>query len=729
MIAKVVVDISSQQVDKIFDYSIPSDLQLSKGDRVLVPFGPQRLEGFCIDITDKSERKNLKPVISRLDDFTCVKPEMLQLMQYMKDEMFIRYCDSLRLFLPPRLRGGKVRELTRLFVRLAIDYEQAVKGLSPRATAQRQVVEYLKDGGRFLTDVNAKFGVAAVNALIKSGVVEKIEKQLDRTPFGQITGQRKQVELSDEQIAALHTIHTTDKRTILLHGVTGSGKTMVYIECISQALRQGKSCIMLVPEIALTPQMLKNFRAYFGDTVAMIHSGLSDGERFDEWKKLHDGRATIVVGARSAIFAPVENVGLIIIDEEHDSSYVSDSNPRYKTIDIAQFRAAYNDAKIILGSATPSLESYKAATDGQYELVKMTKRISSHGMPQIKIVDMSRELIGGNNGIFSVQLRKELIETINRKEQAMIFLNRRGHSSFVMCRKCGWVAKCEDCDVSLTYHSADNLLKCHYCGKRYRMPHSCPVCGCDDLKYGKVGTQRVVEEIKKLLPDVSVLRMDNETTGTKTAYLDILSAFEQQKAQILVGTQMIAKGHDFGNVTLVGILDADISLYNSEYRSTERTYQLVTQIAGRAGRSEKAGKVYLQTYSPNHYVYRFAQEGDYDGFINKEINIRKATQFPPFSTIVRVLMSGEDEDKVIQLAKGVYGDVQKLYKQRQDDFLYLQAMKSPVTRIQNKYRYQIIARIKRNNEKQVIKEIYGAAENNSVKNTSIFIEVDPKSMS
>ena len=728
MIARVVVDISSQEVDKIFDYFIPSDLRLSKGDRVLVPFGAQRLEGFCIDIVEQSERQNLKPIISKLDDFTCVKPEMLELMQYMKDYMFIRYCDSLRLFLPPKLRGGKVKELTRLFVELARDYREAVEALSSRATAQRQVVESLKDGGKFLSEINDEFGASAVNALIKAGIVVKKNKQLSRTPFGEIVGQKKQVVLSDDQRRALETIEQTDKTTILLHGVTGSGKTMVYIESISRALREGKSCIMLVPEIALTPQMLKNFRAYFGDTVAMIHSGLSDGERFDEWKKLHDGQAKIVVGARSAIFAPVENVGLIIIDEEHDGSYVSDSNPRYKTIDIAQLRAKYNGAKIILGSATPSLESYKLATEGKYQLVKMTTRISAHGMPQIKIVDMSQEIIGGNDGIFSVQLRKALVETIARGEQAMIFLNRRGHSSFVMCRKCGYVAKCEDCDVSLTYHSADNLLKCHYCGKRYRMLDRCPSCGSDQIKYGKVGTQRVVEEIKKMLPDVSVLRMDNETTTTKTAYLDILSAFEAQKAQILVGTQMIAKGHDFGNVTLVGILDADISLYNSEYRSAERTYQLVTQIAGRAGRSEKAGRVFLQTYSPNHYVYRFAVDGDYEGFIAKEINIRKSTQFPPFSTIVRVLMSGEDEDKVIQLAKGVYGDMQKLYKERQDDFLYMRAMKSPVARIQNKYRYQIIARIKRQNEKEIIKSIYKTAGDNTVKNTSIFVEVDPKAM-
>ena len=729
MIARVIVDISSAQVDKIFDYSIPSDLDLVKGDRVLVPFGPKRLEGFCIDIVPITDVQNLKPVISKLDNFVCIKPEMIELMGYMKDELFIRYCDSLRLFIPPKLRGGKIKELTRIFVELSGEYDDIISKVGTRAAVQRQIVEYLKTGGEFLNELGEKFGVAAVNALASKGLVIKTEKQVERTPFDELCGKKLDIELSEEQKQALDKIFGTDKTTILLHGVTGSGKTMVYINAIQKALSQGKSCIMLVPEISLTPQMLKNFRAYFGDSVAMLHSGLSDGERYDEWRKLHSGQAKIVIGARSAIFAPVENVGLIIVDDEHDGSYVSDSNPRFKTVDIAEFRAKYNGAKVVLGSATPSLESYKLAKEGVYELVKMTRRISVHGMPEMNIVDMSREVLCGNAGMFSVAFKQALQETIARGEQAMIFLNRRGHSSFVMCKKCGYVAKCEDCDVALTYHSIDNQLKCHYCGKRYQMLTHCPSCGSDSIRYGKVGTQRVVEEVQRLIPNVKVLRMDNETTTTKTAYLDILSAFAEQKAQVLVGTQMIAKGHDFPNVTLVGIQDADISLYNSDYRSSERTYQLVTQIAGRAGRSDKAGRVYLQTYAPNHYVYRFAKENNYVGFIEKEMNVRATTKFPPYSTIVRILMTSEVEQKVIDYAKVVYNDMLLLRDTFRDEFLYLQAMKSPVTRIQNKYRYQIIARFRNEKSNQIIGKIYNIINTHKSNGVYIFIENDPKNLS
>lgn len=729
MIARVIVDISSAQVDKIFDYSIPSDLELVKGDRVSVPFGPKRLEGFCIDIVESSDVQNLKPVITKLDNFVCIKPEMLELMNYMKNELFIRYCDSLRLFIPPKLRGGRIKELTRIFVELNGDYNDVLSQVGSRAKAQRQIVEYLKTGGAFLSELGEKFGIGAVNALASKGLVTKLEKQTLRTPFDSLVGSKLDIQLSQEQMSALDKIYTTDKTTILLHGVTGSGKTMVYINAIDRALSQGKSCIMLVPEISLTPQMLKNFRAYFGDNVAMLHSGLSDGERFDEWRKLHSGQARIVIGARSAIFAPVDNVGLIIIDEEHDGSYVSDSNPRFKTVDIAEFRAKYNGGKVVLGSATPSLESYKLAKEGKYELVKMNKRIGVHGMPTIKIVDMSREILCGNVGMFSVEFKQALQETVARGEQAMIFLNRRGHSSFVMCKKCGYVAKCEDCDVALTYHSIDNLLKCHYCGKRYQMLTHCPSCGSDSIRYGKVGTQRVVEEVQRLIPNVKVLRMDNETTTTKTAYLDILSAFAEQKAQVLVGTQMIAKGHDFPNVTLVGIQDADISLYNSDYRSSERTYQLVTQIAGRAGRSDKAGRVFLQTYAPKHYVYRFAKENNYVGFIEKEMNVRETTKFPPYSTIVRILMTSVNEQQVIDYAKLVYNDMLYLRDQFADEFLYLQAMKSPVTRIQNKYRYQIISRFRNEASNQIIGKIYQIINTHKSNGVYTFVENDPKNLS
>lgn len=730
MIAKVIVDISNSEIDKIFDYEIPSNLNVQKGSRVLVPFGTKRIEGFCIDIAQTSDVPSLKSVEGVLDEFVSISEEMLELMKYMKQKFYIRYVDSLRLFIPSKLRGGRVKELTRIFVKLnpVFDYEQIVDAVPPRAKSQLAIIERLKDGGEFLTVLNTEYSVSAINTLVSKGLLIKTTEQVERKPMQSVQGAVSDFDLRPQQKRALETIFSTKKDTVLLNGVTGSGKTLVYMTAIQKVLEEGKSAIMLVPEISLTPQMLRNFRGYFGDRVAMLHSGLSDGERFDEWKRLLKGEATIVVGARSAIFAPLKNIGLIIVDEEHDASYISESNPRYKTVDIARFRAKYNGAKVVLGSATPSIESYLAAKNGEYALAVMDQRISDKGMPKIEIVNMSNELLMGNDGIFSAKLEAELKNTIQRGEQAMIFLNRRGHSSFVMCRKCGYIAKCTDCDISLTYHSVDNMLKCHYCGKRYKMLTNCPDCGSTSIRYGKIGTQRVVEEIHRLFPDVKVLRMDNETTATKTAYLDILGAFAAKEAQVLVGTQMIAKGHDFPDVTLVGILDADMSLYHQDYRSNERTFQLVTQVAGRAGRSDKGGKVILQTYSPNHYVYRFASNYDYQGFFEKENNVRQTTNFPPYTTIIRVLMTSEDEDKVIEAAKKIYRELLDYAHKNTNEFLYIQAMKSPVGRIQNKFRYQIIARIKRQKEDEIIAEFYSVIDNNKFRQVSVFAEINPQNM-
>ena len=576
MIAKVIVDISNSQTDKIFDYIIPSNLDVRKGARVIVPFGPRRVEGFCIDIAESSEVSSLKYVEAVLDEFICISEEMLELMQYMKDKFYIRYVDSLRLFIPSKLRGGRVRELTRVYLSLNLEmsFDEMLSKISKSAKSQRSLIERLKDGGDYLTALSNEFSSSAINALIEKNIIIKSNEEVARIPMASVKGKSADVQLRPSQKAAVEKIFSSEKDVILLHGVTGSGKTLVYINAIQKAIESGKSAIMLVPEISLTPQMLRNFRGYFGDSVAMLHSGLSDGERFDEWRRLLKGEARIAIGARSAIFAPLTDLGLIIIDEEHDSSYVSESNPRYRTVDVAQFRAKFNGAKVVLGSATPSIESYLLAKQGQYDLAVMSERISDKGMPEIEIVNMSNELLMGNNSMFSSRLEQKMIDTVKRGEQVMIFLNRRGHSSFVMCRKCGFVAKCDDCDVSLTYHSEDNLLKCHYCRKRYKMLNICPDCGSNNIRYGKLGTQRVVEEIKRLLPDVNVLRMDNDTTATKDAYLEILGKFAAKEAQILVGTQMIAKGHDFPDVTLVGILDADGSLYHQDFRSNERTFQL-----------------------------------------------------------------------------------------------------------------------------------------------------------
>ncbi len=731
MIARVIVDIAAAQTDKIFDYSVPEGMRLDAGDRVLVPFGSKRVEGFCIEMREHSDCETLKDVASRLDDFTAITPEMLQLMEYMKTRFYLRYADSLRLFIPSKLRGGRIRECVRYYVECAPGYttEQILEQIPKRAKAQRALVERLRHGGEFQSALSSEFSATSIDALIDKGLLVRTSRQVYRTPPGIAADAARQVTLTAAQQGALDRIFAASGETVLLHGVTGSGKTMVYMRAIARVLEQGKTAIMLVPEISLTPQMSRNFRAFFGDTVAMLHSGLSDGERLDEWLRLLRGQARIVVGARSAIFAPLRDVGLIVVDEEHDSSYTSESNPRYRTVDIARWRARYGGAKVVLGSATPSVESYLAARRGEYELISMPDRVGNRAMPKMQIVDMSHEILRGNDSIFSAQLSEQLRRTVERGEQAMLFLNRRGHSSFVMCRKCGYIAKCSDCDVTLTYHSVDRQLKCHFCGKRFQMLSRCPDCGSEEIRYGKIGTQRVVEEIRKQLPDVGILRMDNETTATKTAYLDILGAFANKEAQILVGTQMIAKGHDFSDVTLVGILDADMSLYHNDYRSNERTFQLVTQVAGRAGRSVKPGQVILQTFSPRHFVYRYASEYDYRGFFEKENNARQTTGFPPYSTIVRILMSGEQEQKVIDTAKRMYADVRDYATAQRERFLYVQAMKSPVARIQNKYRYQILMRLNRQDEETTIRNLYAVADRNRANGVTVFAEINPQSLS
>ena len=728
MVASVIVDISTSEIDRIFEYLVPSGMQVSKGDRVLVPFGNKTIEGFCIDLKDSPDTsRELKEIIDRLDPYSAITEEQLELAKFMRARYYIRHVDCLRLFIPSKLRGGRVRELKRQYVCLAQDrpYEQLLEEAA--TPARRAVVERLKEGGEFLSRLTSEVSASCVNTLIKHGILIKTDREIMRSPLGYEPQKSALPSLRPAQQAALETILSMQRRVALLYGVTGSGKTEVYMRCIAKALQEGKTAIMLVPEISLTPQTLKIFRSRFGDIVAMLHSGLSDGERFDEWRRIITGDAKVVVGARSAIFAPLKNVGVIIIDEEHDSSYVSESNPRYITADIAKWRAEYNGGKVILGSATPSIESFLLAKRGQYELVRMDERISGN-MPDMHIVDMKQEIISGNNGIFSAELTASLKDTVARGEQAMIFLNRRGHSSFVMCKKCGYTAKCTDCDITLTYHSADNKLKCHYCGKRYKMLDCCPECGSREIRYGKIGTQRVMEELKKIFPDINILRMDNETTATKTAYLDILGAFASGEAQILVGTQMIAKGHDFPNVTLVGILDADMSLYFSDYRSAERTFQLVTQVAGRAGRAAKLGKVILQTYSPNHYVFRFAARYDYDGFFDKENNTRLVSDFPPYTTIMRIMMSGADEDKVIECAKAIYLKIKPLKDKYDYDIVYMQAMKSPVGKIENKFRYQILLRFKRVRERNIIADAYKAMEEGKTKGVSVFAEINPQNL-
>ncbi len=732
MIAEVIVDISNSEVDKVFDYTISDSPEIRAGFRVLVPFGKTMVEGYVIALKEKSDYPSVKPIVKALDGYQVISDEMLALMSYMRERYHLRMVDILRLFIPSQMRGGRVKELTVSYAQIASEYEEKdiATFIKKSAHAQLDLFEHLLEVKReSVTQLNKNFSAAALRNLVARGIVVLCEEEEMRTPYKAVEGEKiKEVTLTSSQQEVVDTVCVGEKKTYLLHGVTGSGKTEVYMRCISNALKEGKSAIMLVPEISLTPQVLRSFRSRFGEEVALLHSGLSAGERFDEWRRLLTGKAKVAIGARSAIFAPLSDLGLIIIDEEHDGSYVSETNPRYITHEVARKRAELNDCSLLLGSATPSIESYHNAEIGEYTLLKLPERVNKRALPEIEVVNMCHEIYSGNNEMFSRTLMNALSECMEKDEQAIIFINRRGYSSYMMCRSCGYVAKCEQCDVSLVYHKEENVLKCHYCGNRYEVLSECPECHSTNVKRGFVGTQAVVEKLQELFPDKMILRMDNDTTQNKDAHARILGEFGKKKAHILVGTQMIAKGHDFPDVTLVGIVDADMSLHFSDFRSNERTFQLITQVAGRAGRDEKPGKVVLQTYSPRHYVYRYAVSGDYKGFYEKEANLREVTKYPPFSKIVRILVSGEVEELCSRTLKGIFDEISVISGEQRENFAYFSAMKSPVKRIQNKHRMQILIRLVGNYD-EIVSKIYKTVDKYLIPKVSVFVEINPNNLS
>ncbi len=732
MIAEVIVDISNSEVDRIFDYVV-GNVAVKCGSRVMIPFGNRKIEGYVIGLKDNTDvpPDKLKEICDVLDDRPVIGKEMMTLAHEMSKRYHLRYVDILRLFIPSQMRGGKIKELKKRYVRIADAYRECSPDtfIRPSAKAQREVFDYVAEKGETDTAyLGREFSAAAVRNLTERGIFVCFERGQRRTPYSAELGENKSVMLTAAQQNAVNAICESKDTSFLLHGVTGSGKTEVYMHCIAAALQAGKTAIMLEPEISLTPQVLRNFRARFGDSVAILHSGLSAGERFDEWRRLLTGEAKVAIGARSAIFAPLCNVGLIIIDEEHDGSYVSDSNPRYSTLEVATMRAKYNGCNLVLGSATPSVESYHKARVGEYQLLELKERIASRPLPEIEIVNMCEELRSGNNSFLSRRLMSALSDCMDEGNQAIIFINRRGYSSFVMCPSCGYVAKCERCDVSLVYHRDENVLKCHYCNNRYSSLDICPQCKSPHLRQGYIGTQKVAEQIRKMFPDKNVLRMDNDTTQNKDSHLEILRRFGERDADILVGTQMIAKGHDFPCVTLVGIVDADMSLHFADYRAAERTFQLITQVAGRAGRDVKPGRVVLQTYSPNHYVYRLAARNDYAGFFEKECNLREVTKYPPFSKIVRILITSESQDAAFAALKADFDDMNVLARENSDCFAYLSAMKAPVKKIQDRYRVQIIARIVKDFDR-LIGRIYDITDAHADGKSTCFVEINPSNMS
>ena len=644
MIAKVLVEINNINVDKTFDYIVPFKYieKIKIGMRVKVPFASRELEGFVLDLVNSTDDNyELKEIISIVDEEPILNNELLHLGQFMSKKYFSTLISCYQTMLPKALKAQNKTTINKK----KIKYVELCSNFFPKLKPnQEKIVEYLRINGKVKKEEVNKISVSGVNTLIKNGIIIESLIEEYRLVTKDINKEKETFKLTVEQQEAKNKILSqTQSSVFLLHGVTGSGKTVVYMEIVEEMLNRGKDSIFLVPEISLTPQMVYHFKSRFGDEVAVLHSRLSEGEKYDEYRKIVEGKVHIVVGARSAVFAPFKNLGAIIIDEEHTTSYKQDNNPKYSAIEIAIERAKNNNAIVILGSATPSLETYARSIKGLYTLVELKHRVNTNNLPLVEIVDMSKEKHRGS--IFSSRLITEVNKRLEDHEQIILLLNRRGYSSFITCSNCGYTAKCPHCDITLTYHKTSNTLRCHYCGYADKMNDICPSCGEKAIKTLGTGTEKVEEEIKKVF-NARVVRMDLDTTSKKGSHEKIITAFKNHEYDILLGTQMIAKGLDFSNVTLVGVINADTSLMIPNYRSNEYTFQLLMQTAGRSGRGEKNGSVIIQTFNPEHYAITLASKHDYIDFFKQEMEVRRKLSYPPYYYLIYIKVIGKDYNKI-----------------------------------------------------------------------------------
>ncbi|TFW47509.1 primosomal protein N' [Bacillus sp. 005/A4HT-01/001] len=769
MIAEVIVDVTTKAIDRPFDYRVPDRFKglVKAGMRVVVPFGPRKIQGFVTKIKEETDVQsgNIKDIVDLFDLSPVLTDELLELSHWLTEKTLSYHITALQSMLPAAMKAKYEKEiqvlsaeelpqsLKELFGQqesilyadippeqlkpiqkhvqkghLEVRYhvsqksgkkkvrtlqvavtkeklEEKQKQLKKNAVKQKVLLTFLFQANEttFLAkDLQQQTGASSqtIKALIQEGLLTESYEEIYRDPYRdrEFTPSTP-LDLTTEQAEAAKPIHqavSDDKHeTFLLHGVTGSGKTEIYLQTIDHVLQKGKEAIVLVPEISLTPQMVQRFKERFGSNVAVLHSGLSTGEKYDEWRKIHRKEVKLVVGARSAVFAPFENLGMIIIDEEHESSYKQEEMPRYHAKDVAIERAGRHQCPVVLGSATPSLESYARAKKGVYTLLTLKRRVNQQQLPHVSLIDMREELRNGNRSMFSEELMLRLKEVLERKEQAVLFLNKRGYSSFVMCRDCGYVEQCPHCEISLTYHRFQKRLKCHYCGHEAPVPAECPECHSEHIRYFGTGTQRVEEELTKVLPEARVIRMDVDTTSRKGAHEKLLTSFGNKEADILLGTQMIAKGLDFPDVTLVGVLSADTSLHIPDFRSSEKTFQLLTQVSGRAGRHEKAGSVIIQSYTPSHYSIELTKQHDYEAFYEQEMLHRRHQSYPPFYFLAMVTVSHEEVTKAAHVTDKI---VQFLKMNCAPNTRILGPAASPIAKIKDRYRYQCVIKYKRENE-------------------------------
>lgn len=739
-IASIIINRTARALDRAFDYAVPEALEqaLQIGMAVLVPFGKgnRPIEGYVIDFPPQAQVDNLKEIQSILTPEPLFEADTLSLIRFMKRRYFCTYIAALKAVIPYGLglRSKAVSDKILKGSALAIDYEEAFKildGARRKAPVQTRIIELLMQN-EFVADCDIQMILGCTSGSIKAlrdkGIIESVDIEVFRNPidFNKIKPSKPLVPTKEQQQvidAVSNSLHAF--QVFLLHGVTGSGKTEVFLQCIDRVLQEGRSAIVLVPEISLTPQMIQRFAARFGKRIAVLHSRLSMGERNDEYKRIRSGEARVVIGVRSAVFAPVQNLGLIVMDEEHENSYKSQNVPCYHAREIAAVRAQQHGIPLILASATPSIESYYKALSGKYQLIELTLRANRQTLPSVQIVDMRKELAEGNRSVFSSALKEEIEKNLQKKEQTILFLNRRGFSTFISCRSCGYVVKCPRCSIALTYHKNRNFLTCHYCGFTQRNVEVCPECGSRYIKHFGTGTQRVEEELAELFPHASVLRMDLDTVSVKNSHQKILDRFEKEKTDILLGTQMVTKGLDFENVTLVGVLAADMSLNMDDYRANEKSFDLITQVCGRAGRGQKTGRAIIQSYMPENTVLEMAKKQDYKAFYREEIALRRALLYPPFCDLAVLVFSSYNDAAATLCAKRTAAHIKKLLQN--ETVQILGPAPCEFYKINNKYRKRILIKCRFHDTIiQVLNDVqekhYASKENQYV---TLSIETNP----
>lgn len=707
MIAEIIIDSSVKNLNRMFDYNIPKDMEnnISIGSRVLVPFGRSKKleEGFVTNIKESTDYE-VKD-IAKIEEQS-LTTEKIVLSKWMAKRYFSNISECMKLMLKPGTTtknfANRTKDKTALFVSLNMPKEEVKEYINNKKVKSEKQIAILNYVMQMDSVMQAELiektntSRAIIKTLEKNGFLKIETKKVVRNPLNDKRINRtKNLQFTEEQQLAYSevekSIEKNEYKKFLLYGVTGSGKTEIYLQLIEKIVEQGKSAIMLVPEISLTPQMINRFIERFGkEIISVLHSKLSVGERHDSWERIETGEARIVIGARSAIFAPVQNLGIIIIDEEHDSSYKSEMSPRYNAKEVATEIARYSKIPLLLGSATPDIKTFYEAQNGKIELLRLTKRANNSNLPNVQIVDLRQELANGNRTMISFKLHKLIEENLKNKKQTILFLNRRGFSTFIMCRDCGYVAKCKNCNISLTYHKKESKLKCHYCGYEEPLITICPNCGSKKIRHFGSGTQKLELEINKMFPKASTIRMDIDTVTKKNSHEEILRKFNEEKIDILIGTQMIVKGHHFPDVTLVGVVSADGSLNIDDYRASERTFDLLVQVAGRAGREHLPGNVIIQTYNPDNYSVQYAKKQNYEEFYNVEIKLRKQLRYPPFCDIIMFGISGEQEEIVSKTANELFTNLDKKIKEENIFANLLKPLPAPIDRIKNRFRWRII---------------------------------------